>query len=273
MNGEQQETQMVDQTTSQSPEFFGDTVPGDEQTGHEGAGGEQTQGGGEGGERTTTTTERQADRREQLTAQQIRESVAAGVRDAQPASAPRQYSPAELDKMFNVWNPTQEQVDQLLQGGEGALKALVSMRDSLTRQFGTLLQYQLDVLKEELGARISPMETFAGEQAAARDRESFFNYAPDLKDYEQLTQTVFFALKAEGFQAKDTAEAYQVLADRTRALLPRGNGSGAAPSGGAHTATRATNRPARLSSGSQAGGGGASAPAAPFAGGEIWLDN
>ena len=171
--------------------------------------------------------------------------------------------------MFNVWNPTQEEVDNLLAGGEGALKALVAMRDALTRQYGTLLQYQLEVLKNELGGRIAPMESFAAEQSAARDRDNFFAYAPDLKDYEQLAQTVFFALKAEGFQAKDVDEAYKVLADRTRALI--GNGTGTALSGGARTTTGGA-RPARLSTGSQAGGGGPSAPAAPYPGAEIWQD-
>jgi hypothetical protein len=116
------------------------------------------------------------------------------------------------------------------------------------------------------------METFASEASAAKDREAFFEYAPDLKQFERLAQTVFFALKAEGFQAKDVAEAYKVLADRTRALLPQGNGSGATQSGGAQHTTRTTNRPAALSTGSQAGGGGYSAPAAPFQGGEIWQD-
>jgi hypothetical protein len=263
MNTETQET--VEQTSSPQGEFFGDSTPtGDETpTTTEGAGGASTE---------TTARERQETRREELTADAIRRSVAEGVRDAQPAAAPKQYSRQELDQMFNVWNPSQEEVDQLLQGGEGALKSLVAMRDALTKQFGTLLQYQLEMLKNELGGRIAPMESFASEQAAAKDREAFFAYAPDLQGFEQLAQTVFFALKAEGFQAKDTAEAYKVLADRTRALIPEGaNGSGATQSGGARVATSGA-RPARLSTGSQAGGGGPSAPAAPYPGAEIWQD-
>jgi hypothetical protein len=115
------------------------------------------------------------------------------------------------------------------------------------------------------------MESYASEAAAAKDREEFFKQNEDLRPYEQLAQTVFYALKAEGFQAKDVAEAYQVLADRTRALI--GNGAGAAPSGGAPTTRTSGKRPAALSAGSQAGGGGPSAPAAPFPGAEIWFND
>jgi hypothetical protein len=264
MNEEVQGQETLEQTqTDSGREFFGDTTP--EDVG-------QPQGEG-GGARETTAAERQEERREALSADQIRGAVAAGVRDAQPAAAPPQYSREELDRMFNVWNPTQEQVDQLLQGGEGALKSLVEMRNALTRQFGTLLQYQMEILRNEMGGRIAPMESFASEQAAAKDRAAFFEYAPDLQPFERLAQTVFFALKAEGFQAKDVDEAYQVLADRTRALIPVGaNGSGATQSGGAQPTTRGTTRPARLASGSQAGGGGPSAPAAPYPGAEIWQD-
>jgi hypothetical protein len=177
--------------------------------------------------------------------------------------------------MFNVWKPDAQMVQSILNGGEEALKAFGLMRDGLARQFGTLMQYQMEIMKNELLGRIAPMESYASEAAAAQDRENFFKQNEDLRPFEQLAQTVFYALKAEGFQARDTAEAYKVLADRTRALIGNGagNGSGATPSGGAPTRTGSGNRPARLSSGSQAGGGGRSAPAVPFPGAEIWMDD
>jgi hypothetical protein len=121
---------------------------------------------------------------------------------------------------------------------------------------------------------MDPALKFVAEAAATKDREEFFNQNPDLKDHELLTQTVFNALKAEGYQAPDVPTAYKTLADRTRALLPTagGNGSGTTPSGGSRTKTSSTDkRPASLSSGSQAGGGGGSAPQAPFPGAEVFL--
>jgi hypothetical protein len=174
--------------------------------------------------------------------------------------------------MFNVWKPDANMVQAVLNGGEDALKAFVAMRDGLARQWGTLMQYQMEILKNELLGRMAPVESFAAEQAAAQDREQFFKQNEDLRPYEQLAQTVFYALKAEGYQARDTAEAYKTLADRTRALINNGAGTGAAPSGGAQQRTTSGKRPAQLSAGSQAGGGGPSAPAAPFPGAEIWFD-
>ena len=236
-------------------------------------GGQAGDDGGTGAGESGTTAERQEARREELTADQIRRSVAAGVRDAQPPAAPRQYTADELDRMFNVWKPDATMVQAILNGGEDALKAFTAMRDGLARQWGTLMQYQMEILKNELVGRMAPIESFAAERAAEQDREAFFKQNEDLRPFEQLAQTVFYALKAEGFQAKDVKEAYQVLADRTRALLGNGAGAGAAPSGGAPQRTTSGKRPAALTSGSQAGGGGHSAPAVPFKGAEIWMED
>jgi hypothetical protein len=173
--------------------------------------------------------------------------------------------------MFNVWEPTEDIVQRILAGGQDGLQAMMEMRDGLSRQFGTLLQYQMEVVRRDMMEHMTPAITFAREQAAARDREDFFGQNEDLRAHEQLTQTVFDALKAQGYQAPDKTTAYKTLADRTRALL--GNGTGAAPTGGAptRTTTQTGKRPAQLSSGSQAGGGGPSAPAVPFAGAEVFM--
>jgi hypothetical protein len=122
--------------------------------------------------------------------------------------------------------------------------------------------------------KMTPALTFAQEQAAAKDREDFFSQNEDLRTHEQLTQTVFDALKTQGYRAPDKATAYKTLADRTRALLSGGaNGSGTVPTSGAttRTTTQTGKRPAQLSSGSQAGGGGPSAPAVPFPGAEVFM--
>lgn len=210
------------------------------------------------------------------TADQIRASVRDGLKDAQGATpaAPRQYTPEELDQLFNVWKPTPELVQRVLAGGEDGLQAFMELRDGLSKQFGTLLQYQLELARRDLVSQMDPALKFVAEAAATKDREEFFAQNPDLKDHELLTQTVFNALKAEGYQAPDVPTAYKTLADRTRALLPTGgNGSASASSGGGRTTKTSPTekRPASLSSGSQAGGGGGSAPQAPFPGAEVFF--
>lgn len=227
-------------------------------------GGQQTTDGGQ------QTQETRAQQPQFPTAEQITASVREGLRQAQPEPAQRQWTKEELDKAFNVYNPSQEQIDALVAGGEPALKVMMAFRDGMQKQFGTLLQYSIEVAKQELLDQMHPAMTFAQEQAAAQDRENFFSENEDLRQFEKLTQTVFNALKAEGYQANTKEEAFKTLADRTRALIPQGNGAGAAPSGGARTTNPTQRRPAQLSSGSQAGGGGPSASPAPFAGAEIW---
>lgn len=248
--------------------FGGENEPSPEPTPQETpAGGEQTPpaAGGEPPKPSFPTPE------------QITASVREGLRQSHEATpaAPRQYTPQELDQLFNVYQPTPEIIQRLLSGGEDALKAFVEIREGLGKQFGTLLQYQLELAKRELTSTMDPALKFVAEQTAKADREDFFAQHEDLKDHELLTQTVFNALKAEGFVAPDKATAYKVLADRTRALLPTagGNGSGTAPSGGSRTTTTSPTgkRPASLSSGSQAGGGSGSAPNAPFPGAEVFL--
>lgn len=209
------------------------------------------------------------------TPEQITASVREGLRQSQGAqpATPREYTPEELDRLFDVWQPTPELVQQILAGGDDGIKAFIALRDGLSKQFGTLLQYQLELARRDLVTKMDPALKFVAEAAAQKDRDEFFSQNPDLKDYEQLTQTVFNALKQEGYVAPDVATAYKTLADRTRALLPTGgNGSGTAPSGGSRTRTSPTERrPASLSSGGQAGGGGGSAPQAPFPGAEVFL--
>ena len=230
-----------------------------------------------GGQEQPPTREQQPPTAPQFpTAEQITASVREGLRQSQtPAVAPqKEYTPEELDKLFNVYTPTPEVLAQLLQGGEGALQAFIAIREGLQKQFGTLLQYQLELARRDLTGAMDPALKFVADAAAKADRDDFFSQHEDLRDYELLTQTVFNALKAEGYQAPDKATAFKTLADRTRALLPTagGNGSGTRPSAGSRTTNSSTgSRPASLSRGSQAGGGGGSAPQAPFPGGEIFL--
>lgn len=248
--------------TASAADVFGDDLPPDET--------QETR-------ETTETTPKEPKTPPTLTAEQIRDSVRDGVRSAQPQGQQpaKVYTQEELDTLFKVWKPSDELVTQILAGGGEALKALLAMRDGMSQQFATLLEYQLEIAKQELTAKFEPALTYTQQRAVERDQEKFFAENEDLVDHRALVETVFNALRAEGFVAKDVPEAYRVLADRTRKLLPTNgaNGSGARQSTGARQQTTTqSRRPASLSSGSQAGGGsGSSAPAAPYPGGEVFL--
>jgi hypothetical protein len=191
-----------------------------------------------------------------LTPQQITEAVRAGVT---PPAQERQYTQAELDQMFKVYNPTEDVVTKLLAGGQDALDALKMVREGLGTQFATLLKYQLDVFKRELNDQYSPALTYAQEARAEKERENFYKDNEDLRDHELQVDIAYKSLIGEGKQFNTVQDARKALADRARQLIPNSNGSGSGttPTGGARQQITTTKpKPASLSGGGQVGGGG-----------------
>jgi hypothetical protein len=269
-------TEEIDKLEATPAEVFGEDLPpddGQQQQQQQESNGQQQQ---EEGQQQGQQGQQQQQQTPVLTAEQIRDSVREGLRQSQPQQQQqqRQYTQEEIDAHFHVWQPSADLVERIRNGGEDALKALVEMRDGMSKQFSRLVELNSGILKEDIGGQFKPALDYVSEAKRAADEAAFFEEHQDLKEHKLLTTTVFNALKAEGFVAKDVKEAYKVLADRTRALLPNGaNGSGARQSSGARqTTTTQTRRPAALSSGSQAGGGGGdSAPATGYPGGEVFL--
>ncbi len=77
-----------------------------------------------------------------LTAKEIADAVREGVR---PVEQQKEYTQAELDKIFKVWEPDEGLVAKLMAGGADSIAALKLMREGLAGQFGQLIQYQLQV--------------------------------------------------------------------------------------------------------------------------------
>jgi hypothetical protein len=194
-----------------------------------------------------------------MTAEDIARITAEAVKAVQPPAPPKQYSQDELDTMFKVWKPDASVVEQLLAGGEDALGAVTAMRDGMLQQFNTLMQYQMQIMREELMKEISPMSAYAQEQQAERAKSKFYEKHQDLKDYDAVVDMVFGQLKNEGYKAKSLDEAFDTLAGRVRTVLKldANAGGGASPA----VTQNSGQRPAPLGDGGRGGGGTNRAPA------------
>src|SRR5882724_12987088 len=190
-----------------------------------------------------------------LTAKEIADAVREGVR---PAEQPKEYTQAELDKIFKVWEPDEGLVVKLMAGGAESIAALKLMREGLAGQFGQLIQYQLQVMKSELEAKYSPALTYAQEARAEKECEVFFKEFEDLRDHPMQVDIAYKSLLGEGKSFPTLKEAQKALADRARQLIPNGNGSGTTQPSGTRTTTATTTKakPAQLSGGGGAGGSG-----------------
>lgn len=199
------------------------------------------------------------EQREERLAQTITRTLATAQQANQPA---KQWTQAEIDKAFQVFQPSEDLVARIQAGGADAVKALCEMRDGLMKQSNALFQYQLTEQKRALQGEYAPALTYAQEARAAQERETFFETNTDLDGHQQAVETVFAAMKSEGVQYPTIQAAYDALAGRTRALLGIGT-PGTNPPVGANSQQRnqQTQRPAAMSTGSQAGGGGGSKPA------------
>jgi hypothetical protein len=202
-----------------------------------------------------------------LTADEIDQRI----KDAtKPPEKQKEYTPEELDKIFKVWKPSDDFLTQIRSEDPAvAVKAITDMRDGLLEQFSTIQLHERALLLEQIRKEFSPVQSFAKEQAAKKEKDEFFKSNEDLKGQEELVNVVYKAMVQEGYKATDIAQARKDLAERVRKLVP--NLSGTQQGNGSNNNNNSTSKPASLSSGSQAGGGsggGKSAPANVFE--EIW---
>jgi hypothetical protein len=196
------------------------------------------------------------------TAEDIAKRVLDGMK---PAGEPtKQYTPEELDKMFNVYKPNVDLIKAIREGDETAAVAAVhNMIEGVVKQVYTMIEYQNKILTADLEGKFTPALQSAQKLTAREAEEKFYNQHTDLKDYKEAVQTVFKAMKTEGANFKDAAEASKAIADRTRKLLgltaPAANGANDGQPADGNTNQNGSGRPANLSGGSQASGGGGKA--------------
>lgn len=162
------------------------------------------------------------------------EDIAAAIKSAglgQPAAqaAPAtQYTQADFDKAFNVWNPDAALIAQLRGEGDAPLKAILAMREGLVRQAVTMASYIVKQAEEKFQQQMEPIHSDFTQRQIEKAYGDFFKTNEDLKPYESVCQAVVAQMQSEKLNFVDKPAAFKALAERVRSVvknLPGGNGA------------------------------------------------
>ena len=136
-----------------------------------------------------------------------------------PKTEEKKYTPEELKKVLNVWEPTKEwqaRYDNL----ETREAAFMEMRDGLMRQNDTVTQLRLSQQKDQFTQQLAPMQAFIKQQEAIAIQNRFEASYPQLKGPENSDLIAYAAhtLQKEGKTFSTEKEAHAAVAQRVVAL-------------------------------------------------------
>lgn len=185
------------------------------------------------------------------------------VQQAPTTEPARQYTPEEVKKLLNVFEPDDAFMERL-SNPASAKEAVQEMLAGQAKHFNTVLQLERQAMLDEVNRDYSPVKQQLQQQAAAKAEVEFYSEFKDLKGREELTTTVMQALHARGaFQGQSATKIKQLIAGETRTILKKmGVSAGTSQSNGTQTTTSQRPAPATLSNGSQGGAGRGGSPAA-----------
>ena len=165
----------------------------------------------------------------------------------------------ELEKLFNVWKPSNELIAQLRsEKPEDAVAALTAIRDGLLKQAMSMAEYRVQQLLKGLqDDQIAPLQSFVSEAQANSFRSDFFTKYPDLEKYETIVDAVAAKLQQSGFKAESREKVMERFATEAQAIVKSLlAGSGAAGAAAGNGKTGSGNPPQRKMSTLTGGGHG-----------------
>lgn len=191
--------------------------------------------------------------KEGLSKEDIRELVQA-VRQ-QPQQPAAQLSDEEIRKQLNIFQPSEQLLADLQEGGEKALAAVQTIVDGATRQAVSLARLDYVQQIQQLAQTVQPALAIAKQQQDEQLKAGFFKEYPDLKPYESLLTEIRDAMVSRGEKFASPKEAYKAVATRAQAFLQQAGLKGSAKSQQPGSNGR---QMSTLTSGGQGGAGQAS---------------
>lgn len=196
----------------------------------------------------------------QLTPEQITNLVAQTARAVMPQQPQGAQAPAtqeEFERMFNIFKPSEQDVVDLLAGGQQAIAALNRIGPALVKQAVTLNAYHVQKLFEDFQKKYDFDGLMTERQQRQREKVEtlFYEKHPTLKQHSTLVNAVGAQLMQERFTGTQE-EAFKVVHDRVQAILASTGLTPAQPGQGQQPAQPAPNGMATLSKGGQGGAGG-----------------
>lgn len=184
---------------------------------------------------------------------------------------PRQYTPEELNKMFNRWEPTKDwetKYDNL----ETRAAALVEMRDGYMKQADTINQIRLAAMRESLIEQFAPLMNQMEQQKTEAAHKEFGVAYPQLSapELRPLLDSIATSMMSTGakFASKDAmfdavakqAEAIAKTTNPAFSLTPRGTSPSGTSSSGKPSNPNAVRSTSSFGGGGNASGGGKGVP-------------
>lgn len=140
---------------------------------------------------------------------------------AQPTPAQeKQYTPEELNQMFNVFQPDEALLTEMGLMPEAA-PAVAKLRDALMKQANTYAEARLAMVEKQLEAKYGPLLQHIQQQEAAKREEAFYTENSDLADHKETVALVLAHLRQQNIQPKSPEEGAKLLADTTRVYLKK----------------------------------------------------
>lgn len=127
-------------------------------------------------------------------------------------------TPAEVDKMLNVFVPKKDFYDRF-GNPETREAAFLEMRDGLMTQAMTAARYMIDMQKQEFEPKMTQFEQFVQEQKTEALRRDFLETYPGLQKWSKLLPMISNQLQQSGYRATTKEDGFTKLADEAAKFI------------------------------------------------------
>lgn len=126
-----------------------------------------------------------------------------------------EQAPQEEVPPIQLYQPTEEELQQVLEGGEEGVKAFSNVIEKVRQDSFQIAK----VLQTQLINELRPYIQMANSMKETNLRQEFFASNQDLEGLDPLVDSVISQLKAEKFQASDKKQLFSEIAKRTKKQL------------------------------------------------------
>jgi hypothetical protein len=165
-----------------------------------------------------------------LAAQTVVQTQAAQAKAAEDAKPAPKMSDADFNKKFNVFSPTEEHVEAILQGGEEAVAALQEIVAGVALQATTQANFASQQSLAQHQQNLAPYISLAEAEQSKQLADKFYLDNPQLNGQDALVASVIGLPEVQALskQGVTQADIFKVVADKATAMITQIR-DGAAP--------------------------------------------
>lgn len=134
---------------------------------------------------------------------EIGRQMGAALREALPAPAPATPSQEDIRKQLNLYEPDQETIDQLLEGGESAMKALQRITKGIRQEYSTVLRHVTEREAQRREETLKPVQEYMLRVQQEQAVNTLISEHKDLAPLKDKLPTLFNLAMQSGFKPVD----------------------------------------------------------------------